>query len=308
MNRARIVFMGSDAFAVPAVEALLASEHQLAACVAQPDRPSGRGRHLTPCPVKACAVSAGIPVLAPEKIGDAYGELAALAPDLIAVAAYGQYIPRRIIELPPLGCINIHPSLLPRYRGAAPIQWAVANGDTETGVSIIDVTARMDAGPILLQERHPIFPEDTTPTLEPRLAKAGAALLLEAIRRLASGAAVRLPQDESAVTWARKLEKADGLLDWLQPARSLHNRVRGFQPWPGTYCTVSGKRLGVSATRAERASGEPGAILDLGGDGPLIACGSDALRLLVVQPEGKRSMSGADYARGARLGVGARFA
>ncbi len=300
----RIIFMGSDAFAVPAVEALAKSGHALLACVTQPDRPQGRGRQLKACPVKAYAESADIPTLMPEKIGDATDQLAALGPELIVVAAYGQYIPRRILALPPRGCINIHPSLLPKYRGAAPIQWAVANGDTETGVTILEVVPKMDAGPILLQERHAIAPDETTLTLEPRLAAAGARLMLEAIRQLEDGSIARVAQDETAVTWARKLEKTDGLLDWSQPARALHNRVRGFQPWPGTYCMTSGKRLGVSATRVESASGAPGAILDLDRDGPLIACGAEALRLLTVQPEGKRPMSGADYARGARLAVG----
>lgn len=305
MTAMRILFIGSDSFAVPAVEALAKSEHALLACVTQPDRPQGRGRQLKPCPVNAYAESAGIPTLTPEKIGDACEELAARAPDLIVVAAYGQYIPRRILALPKKGCINIHPSLIPKYRGAAPIQWAVANGETETGVTILEVVPQMDAGPILLQERHAIRPEDTTLTLEPRLAAAGAALMIEAIRQIGAGSVARVAQDESAVTWARKLEKNDGLLDWSQPARTLHNRVRGFQPWPGTYAIVNGKRLGISATRAESAHGAPGTILEIDRDGLLIACGVDALRLLTVQPEGKRAMSAADYARGARLTVGA---
>lgn len=304
----RILFMGSDAFAVPAVRALHASSHRLMACVTQPDRPQGRGRGLRACPVNATAAALGVPTLTPERIADAADQIAALAPDLTVVAAYGQYIPRSIISCPRLGTINIHPSLLPRYRGAAPIQWAVANGDTETGVTILDVIPRMDAGPILLQERHPIYDEDTTLTLEPRLAELGATLVLQAIEQLESGVAVRRPQDEAAVTWARKLVKTDGALDWSQPARALHNRVRGFQPWPGTYGIVWGRRLNILATRMETAHGAPGTILDLGRDGPLIACGADALRLLIVQPEGRRAMPGADYARGARLSIGQSFA
>lgn len=301
----RIIFMGSDEFAVPAVEALVKSEHALLACVTQPDRPKGRGRHLKPCPVKAVAESVGIPTLTPEKIGDATDELAAFAPDLIVVAAYGQYIPRRVLAVPPRGFINIHPSLLPRYRGAAPIQWAIANGDTETGVTILEVIPRMDAGPILLQERHPIHPDDTTLTLEPRLAAAGAALMLEAIRRIEEGSITRVEQDESAVTWARKLEKADGRLDWAQPARTLHNRVRGFQPWPGTYCIASERRLAIMLTRVDAGrDAPPGTILEVDSEGLLVACGDSALRLLIVQPEGKRPMPAADYACGARLSRG----
>ena len=298
--------LGQRASEVP--PALLDTEHRLAACVTQPDRPQGRGRQLAPCPVKAFAVEAGVPVLTPEKIGDARPELAALAPDLIVVAAYGQYIPRAIIALPRLGCINIHPSLLPKYRGAAPMQWAVANGDTETGVTIQEVGARMDAGPILLQARHPIAPEDDLNTLEPQLARLGADLMLEAIRQLDTGTATRRVQDEALVTMARKLEKADARLDWSQPASVLHNRVRGFQPWPGAFCSVQGKRLGVAKTRVEQAHGEPGALLDAGGDGPLVACGEHALRLLAVQPEGKRTMPGPDFLRGTRLEPGTRFA
>ncbi|HMP74932.1 MAG TPA: methionyl-tRNA formyltransferase [Kiritimatiellia bacterium] len=302
----RVLFMGSDAYAVPAVAALLGSSYRLVSCVTQPDRPQGRGRHPAPCPVKAFALESGVPVLTPEKIGDAFAELSALAPDVTVVAAYGQYIPRNVIALPRLGCINIHPSLLPKYRGAAPMQWAVANGDTETGVTILDVCPRMDAGPILLQERLPIAPEDDLTTLEPRLARMGAELMMEVIRQLDAGTATRRAQDESLVTLARKLEKADARIDWTQPATVLHNRVRGFQPWPGAYCTVQGKRLAIAKTRVEPGPGEPGTLLDAGGDGPLVACGADALRLLTVQPEGKRPMSGGDFLRGTRLASGAR--
>lgn len=300
----RVLFMGSDAFAVPAIEALAGSGHALVACITQPDRPQGRGRQIKPCPAKIAAERLGIPTLTPERIADAAESVQELAPDLIVVAAYGQYIPSQILRVPPRGCINIHPSLLPKYRGAAPIQWAVANGDTETGVTIVDVTPRMDAGPILLQERHPIHPEDTAVTLELRLSHAGAELLLQAIQQIEAGSVERRPQDESLATWARKLEKKDGLLEWARPAKELHNRVRGFQPWPGTFCILQGKRLAVLETRVEPAGGVPGHIVDLNPEGPLVACGADGLRILRVQPEGKRPMSGADYARGARLAIG----
>ena len=300
----RVLFMGSDAYAVPALAALRNSPHTCVACLTQPDRPQGRGRRLASCPVKTFAVEAGIPVLTPEKIGDAFSELSALAPEVIVVAAYGQYIPRRIIELPRLGSINIHPSLLPAYRGAAPIQWAVAHGDAETGVTILEVSPRMDAGPILMQERHPIRADDTTESLEPRLAELGARMALRVMDQLAAGTALRIQQDESRVTWARKLEKHDGRLDWGQPALTLHNRVRGFQPWPGAYCTVDGRRLGVRRTMVEQGHGAPGTVLSTDGEGLVVACAKDALRLLAVQPEGKRAMSGADYLRGARVRLG----
>lgn len=300
----KIIFMGSDRFAVPAFEALNGSEHGLQVCVTQPDRPQGRGRHLASCPVKQCAEESGVSVLTPEKIGDAVDALAAFGADLAVVAAYGQYLPKRILALPRLGFINIHPSLLPEYRGAAPMQWAVADGKTETGVTIQQVVSKMDAGPVLLQERFVIAPEDTFSTIEPRLAAIGARLMLKAIAQLESATAQPHEQDESKVTWARKLEKQDGLLDWSQAASVLHNRVRGFQPWPGTFCVTPHGRLKVFKTGVEADVGEPGTLLDLTGDGPLVACADGALRLLEVQPEGKRAMPGGDYLRGCRLAIG----
>lgn len=300
----KIIFMGSDGFAVPAVEALHSSSHGLLACVTQPDRPQGRGRHIQACPVKQRAEALGVPVLTPEKIGDAFDALATLRPELIVVAAYGQYIPHRIIELPRLGSINIHPSLLPKYRGAAPIQWAIAAGETETGVTILEVSPRMDAGAIFLQRMHPIDPADTALSLEPQLAALGAELMLDVVDLLERGVALRCPQDETAVTWARKLEKKDAQLDWKRTACELHNRVRGFQPWPGAFCLTCGGRLGIFRTAVETRNAEPGTLLELSGPGPLVACASGALRLLEVQPEGKRAMSGADYLRGCRLELG----
>lgn len=303
----RVIFMGSAEFACPAVEALLRSPHTLVACVTQPDRPKGRHLELTPCPVKALALSRGVPVLSPEKIGAAHDELAALAPDLIAVAAYGQYIPGRISELPRHRAINIHPSLLPKYRGAAPIQWAVANGETMTGVSIQYVAPRMDAGDLLLQQEHPIEPEDTAATLEPRLARAGAELLLRAIAQLEGGHAHPISQDDAKATHARKLEKADARIDWTQPAATLHNRVRGFQPWPGACFLHEQRTVKVLRSAVESGAGAPGSVLAIGDAGPLVACGGGALRLCDVQPEGRRAMGGLAFANGARLAVGLQF-
>lgn len=297
--------MGSDRFAVPAFEALHGSEHELAICVTQPDRPQGRGRHLAACPVKARAEELEVPVLTPEKIGDALATLSALRADLAVVSAYGQYLPKAILAMPRLGFINIHPSLLPEYRGAAPMQWAIAEGRIETGVTIQQVVSKMDAGPILLQERFAIAPDDTLSTIEPPLAELGAKLMLTAIAQLEAGTAQPRAQDESKVTWARKLAKEDGALDWNQRAEDLHNRVRAFQPWPGAFCITPHGRLKVFKTIVEERSGKPGSLIDLSGVGPLVACATGALRLLEVQPEGKRSMSGMDYLRGCRLSVGA---
>ena len=302
----RVLFMGSAVFAVPAVAALLGSPHRLVACVTQPDRPKGRHLQLTPCPVKAFAEGHGLPVQTPERIADpaALAAVEALQPDLIAVAAYGQYLPSRLLAMARVACVNIHPSLLPKYRGAAPIQWAVAGGETVTGVTILHVSRKMDSGDIILQEPFPIGPEQTAGALEPLLAARGAELLLRALGQLEAGTAERRPQDEAGVTWARKLEKEDGRLIWEKDALALHHQVRGFQPWPGCFLEAGGRRIKVLATRVEAAAGPPGHVLSLDGAGPLVACGSGALRLLSVQPEGRPAMAGRDFLNGAGWAVG----
>lgn len=302
----RIVFMGSAEFACPAVEALRLSGHDLVACVTQPDRPKGRHLKLSPCPVKALAEARGIPVQTPERIADAaaLADVEALHPDSIVVAAYGQYLPSRLLAMPKIACINIHPSLLPKYRGAAPIQWAVASGDTMTGVTILHVSKQMDAGDLILQEPYPIGDEDTAGSLEPKLAEFGAELMLRAIGQLEQGTAARVPQDEAHVTWARKLEKADGVMDWRKPAEVLRHQVRGFQPWPGSFTLVQGKRLKVLLARVEKGTGEPGRVLEVRGEGPLVACGEGVLRLLEVQPEGKPAIPGHAYVNGCPLAEG----
>lgn len=302
----RIVFMGSAEFACPAVEALRTSRHALVACVTQPDRPKGRHLKLTACPVKALAEARGIPVQTPERIAEptALAAVEALQPDVIVVAAYGQYLPSRLLAMPRLACLNIHPSLLPKYRGAAPIQWAVASGDTMTGVTILHVSKKMDAGDLILQEPYPIGDEDTAGSMEPKLAEFGAELLRRAIDQLEQGTASRVPQDEAQVTWARKLDKEDGRLDWTQPAAVLRHRVRGFQPWPGAFTMIGNQRLKVLRTRVEPGRGEPGYLLAVEGEGPLVACGEQALRLLEVQPEGRPAMAGHAYVNGCPLATG----
>lgn len=302
----RIIYMGTPRFAVPGLAKLLdAKQHEVVAAVTQPDRPRGRNLKLSPCPVKDLAVARGVAVLTPERIGDALESLTALRPDVIAVAAYGQYLPRSIRELPTRGCINIHPSLLPKYRGAAPIQWAVANGDAVTGVSIMHVAKTMDAGDIILQRRVEILPDETAAELEPRLAEIGATMLVDACDLLATGTAPRVPQDDAAATHARKLEKEDARIDWQQPAATLHNRIRAQQPWPGAVCTVAGKPLKIlRASSAADGRGEPGCIIRLDAGAPVIACGAGALRLLEVQPEGKPAMSAAAWLNGVRLQAG----
>jgi methionyl-tRNA formyltransferase len=300
----RIVFMGSGDLACPSLEALAASgKDEVVTVVTQPDRPKGRRRHVASCPVKAFAEAKGLPVMTPEKVGSpaAVKEMTKLAPDLIAVAAYGQYIPSSILKIPASGAINVHPSLLPKYRGAAPVQWAIANGENETGVTIMFVAKEMDAGDIILQEAMGIGPDDTAASLGPRLAKLGADLLVRAVDLFRAGEVARKAQDGSQATLAPKLKKEDGRIDWTLEAKAIRNRIRGFQPWPGCFCEApqeSGHFLRVFAARVEAGGGAPGEVLEAIGDGPLIAAGNKALRLLEVQPEGKKHMTGKDYLNG----------
>lgn len=304
----RIVFFGSATIGFPVLEALLAGRDEVAAVVTQPDRPAGRKQQLTPCPVKTFALEHGLPVLSPEKVKDNLTELAAIKADLFVVVAYGQYIPLSVLSLPLHGAINLHPSLLPKYRGSSPIQRAVANGDTLTGVTILYVSEKMDAGDIILQRKVPIMPDDTSVTLEPVLAAAGAALLMEAIEQIRQGTVCRCPQKDEEATEVQKLTKDEGRLDWTLPASILRNRIRGFVPWPGCFCEMpDGQRLKVLCASVEDRSGQPGEILETEGAGLLVAAGEGALRLIEVQPAGKRAMDGASYLRGYPLEPGLRL-
>ncbi len=304
----RIIFMGSAELAIPSLQALLGSgKDELVGVVSQPDRPAGRKRVPSPCPLKAFAEKAGLPVMVPEKIGDpdSVEALAALKPDLFVVVAYGQYIPTRVIDLAPHEAINLHPSLLPKYRGSAPIQWAIANGDTITGVSIITVANQMDAGDILRQQTHPIADDDTSLSLHNQLAKAGAELLLKTLDDIRNETVSRTAQDESQVVEIRKLVKEDGKIDWAQPASTIRNRIRAFDPWPGSSCKLpSGEILKV--WRAERVDekGQPGELLD---DQLLVATGDGALRLVEIQPAGKKRMPAASFLNGHPIPAGSRL-
>lgn len=307
----RIIFMGSAEIAVPSLKRILDSEQdEVVAVVTQPDRPKGRRQVLSACPVKAFAEEAGLKVLTPEKVGapESVGELSGLRPDLFVVVAYGQYIPERVLELAPHRGINMHPSLLPLYRGAAPIQWALLNGDVETGVTIIDLAAEMDAGDLYAQERVAIDPDDNAGILHDKLAVFGAGLLMRVIDLIRTGSAVRTPQDHNRAVAVRKLSRDDGQIDWSLPASELRNRVRAFNPWPSCVCkTPDGKPLKLLRVAAGEGAGVPGTVLDCSGDGPLIACGKDALRLLEVQPSGKKAMDGRSYVNGYRLQPGDRL-
>ncbi len=304
----KIVFIGSGHLAVPALRALCDdTQNEVAAVITQPDRPKGRRRQLESCPLNKVARELVLPVITPEKVNapEILDELGGLCPDLIVVAAYGQFLSQKLLDIPKFGAINIHPSLLPKYRGAAPIQWALINGDEVAGVSIIFVTLAMDAGDIICQEECAIAPEETAAALECRLAKLGATLLLKALDDLHDECVKRVPQDVSQVILAPKFNKSDGCIDFSRSATEIANRVRGMNPWPCCFCEgAKGGSLRILLARAENGVGLPGEIIDVNRDGPLIAAGEGAVRLLEVQPAGKKKMSGWDYCNGYQLKPG----
>ena len=310
----RIVFMGSAQIACPCLESLMdGSADEVVSAVTKPDRPKGRRLHVDACPSKQAALRLQVPVLTPVDVNapGSIEALAALAPDVIVVVAYGGILGEALLDLPPQGCVNVHFSLLPRYRGAAPVQWAIANGDTESGVTTLFMNARIDAGDILHQERVAISPDDTGGSLSQKLAARGARLLMTTLDDIRNDDVTRHPQDLAAASRAPKLKKSDGNIDWTRSAQDIHNRVRAFDPWPGTYCEAplgSGNRLRITRSRAETAAEEaagamvPGQVVSVSKQGPLVATGDGLLRLLEVQPAGKRRMTGGAYMHGHALG------
>ncbi|HEX7766033.1 MAG TPA: methionyl-tRNA formyltransferase [Nitrospira sp.] len=307
----RSVFMGTPDFAVPSLEALLKSGDQVVGIVTQPDRPKGRGQALTPPPIKLIAQREGIPFLQPVKIKvpEFLTTLAAWKPDLIAVTAYGRILHSPILTLPPMGCVNVHGSLLPKYRGAAPVQWAVINGETETGITTMLMDEGMDTGAMLLQESLPIFPEDTAGSLAPRLAVLGGRLLVETIARLKAGTITPQPQNHTLATLAPPLKKEDGAIDWMTSAISIANRVRGLSPWPGAYTYFGSERWMVwSATASSAAAGiVPGTIIDVTKQGIHVATGDGVLALREIQPANSKRLTVAQYLAGHRVIAGHRF-
>jgi methionyl-tRNA formyltransferase len=294
---------------------VLEAGHEVAALVTQPDREKGRGRRLSPPPTKTVAERRRLAVLQPARIRDegAIALLGELRPQMMVVVAYGQILPRAVLEIPPRGAVNVHGSLLPRWRGAAPVQWAIASGDAETGVTTMLLDEGLDTGPILLARRVPIGREETAAELEPRLAALGAELLLKTLAGLEDGSVRPAPQDPTRVTLAPPLRKEDGRLDWTRLAAELDCRVRGFHPWPGCFALFEGRTVKVLRARAEPdAPGEerpPGTVVGADASGVVVACAPPSrLRLLELQPESRRPMPAADFARGARLRPGARFA
>ncbi len=309
----RVVFMGTPEFSVPSLAALAVSE-TVTLAVTNPDRPAGRGQALVAPPVKAEAARLGIPVFQPEKAKapESVARIAAESPDVIVVVAYGHILPPSILAIPKHGCINVHASLLPRYRGAAPINWAIARGETTTGVTIMKMDPGMDTGPMLHVREIPIGEDDTAGTMFPKLAALGAQALAEALRKLHDGTLAETPQDNALATYAPMLKKEHGLIDWAKPAREVRDLVRGMTPWPSAYAMHGGRTLkvlsaAVDGAAASRPAGAPGEIVAVGKDGIVVACGEGALRLVQVQPEGGKAMTAWAYAQGRRIAKGDRL-
>ncbi len=309
----RIVFMGTPDFAVPSLKSLHEAGHELVLVVTQPDRPAGRGRKLTPPPVKTTALEFGLEVAQPESVNtdEFVARLRELAPDLFVVVAFGQILKQRLLDIPPLGSINVHGSLLPDYRGVAPINWAIVGGETETGVTTMYMARTVDTGAIILKRSTPIGPEETAGELYDRLSALGGELIAETAELIARGEAPRAEQGTPRVGYARKLTRADGLIDWSLTARAVHDHIRGMTPWPGATTRFAGRMLLVMRSAVAR-SGEacapaaPGTILSLD-DGIEIAVGDGSVRLTEVKPEGKRAMAADEFARGYRPEIGGRL-
>jgi methionyl-tRNA formyltransferase len=309
----RIVFCGTPAFAVPSLRHLIAQpDFRVEAVVTQPDRPRDRGQQMAASPVKDAALAAGIPVFQPEKIKSeaALEYFERLAPDVVVIIAYGQIISQRLIDIPRLGWINLHASLLPKYRGAAPINWAIVNGEARTGVTSMRIDAGLDTGPMLLKYETEIGPDETAPELTARLAENGAPLIAETLRGLENGTISATPQDGSQATLAPPLKKEDGRIDWWLSARKIYNRIRGMQPWPGAFTAFRGKSCQIwgKPLKPVAAGGMPGIMLPTKEDGLLVICGgASVLRVEQVQLEGRRRVSAQEFANGARLAPGERF-
>jgi methionyl-tRNA formyltransferase len=298
-----LIFCGTPRFAVPTLEKLAGAGFRIHLVVTQPDRPKGRGLELVQSPVKESALKLNLPITQPDRIktNEAFrAQLTALKPDAIIVVGYGRIIPQWMLDLPPLGNINLHASLLPKYRGAAPIQWALANGETLTGVTTMRIDAGLDTGDILLQQQIAIDSDDTAETLAPRLAGIGADLIVETLRRLSTGSIQPRPQDNSQASLAPILKKEDGLVDFSRSATDIVNRIRGFQPWPGAYTKFRGKNLQIVKAKPATRALAP-AELHIQSDHFLVGCGHNtSLELLEVQLEGKKRTTAADFLRGYR--------
>jgi methionyl-tRNA formyltransferase len=309
----RIVFCGTPAFAVPSLQRLIAeTDFEVAGVVTQPDRPRGRGHEMHGSAVKTAAVAAGISVYQPEKIksDEAYEYLTRLAPDVVVIIAYGQIISQRLIDIPRLGWVNLHASLLPKYRGAAPVNWAIANGEKITGLTTMLIDAGLDTGPMLLKYQTGIGADETAPELTAQLAEAGAPLILETLRKLDRSEIAPTPQDNSQASFAPILKKEDGRIDWLMSAFKIYNRIRGLQPWPGAFTTFRGKNCQIwgKPLKPTAAGGTAGVILPTKEDGMLVICGaSTVLHVEHLQLEGRKRVTDGEFMAGARIKPGERF-
>ncbi|MFO1519451.1 MAG: methionyl-tRNA formyltransferase [bacterium] len=303
MNPLPLLFMGSPNVAVTVLEGLVNAGHRVLAAVTQPDKPAGRGQQLQPPPVKTFAEARGIPVLQPTQLKqnqDLIDRLRAYEAQAVVVAAYGRIIPREILEMTPWGCLNVHFSLLPKYRGASCVASAILHGEKETGVTIMRVVDKLDAGPLLLQEKTPIGPEDTTGEVEAKLAPLGLSLLLKTLEELDAGRLKAREQNETEATYAPLIQKEEGRIDWNKSAPKIKDQIRAFLPWPVAFTHVDKTRVKVYASKISEkaAKGKPGEILEISPDGLLVACGEGCLLLTEVQPESKKRMSASDFARG----------
>jgi len=310
----RVVFAGTPDFSVPALEALVASVHRVVGVITNPDRPRGRGRESLPSPVKRAALDHDLEVDQPESMetDEAVERLEDWEPDLMVVAAYGQILPERILEAPRLGCLNIHASLLPKYGGAAPINWAIVEGDEVTGVTIMQMDAGLDTGPMLTRREVPIAQLTTADQLHDELAEVGAELIVETIDALVGGEVEPTPQDDEEATYAPKLSKSDGAIDWTDDAEDVANHIRGFNPWPGAFShhrTDEETRIKFHLARPVGGDGEPGEVLEADRrEGRLVvACGSGAIECLEIQAPGGRAMEAGDFLNGYRIQQGDRF-
>ena len=306
-----IVFMGTPRIAADTLDHLLKQPDPIVGVVTQPDRPAGRGQRSAPSPVRQIAEARGIPVIAPAKIKtpEFLEDLRRWQPKIIVVVAYGRILPKAVLELAPYGCLNVHYSLLPRYRGAAPAAWTIINGEREGGVATMKLVEKMDAGAIYLQEAVALADDETTGSLQAKLTPIGARLLVSTLRGLKEGTLTPREQDESLATAAPMLKKEDGLIDWNMPAIAIERRVRGLDPWPGSYTHASGKLLKVHCAKAlsGNTSGEPGEVLRADAAGFAIATGSGQIELLEVQLENRKRLPGAEFIKGARIKAGDRL-
>ena len=307
----RIVFMGTPRSAAATLQSLLEGPDPVVGVVTRPDRPAGRGQKSTASPVRRMALAHDRPVLAPQKIRDEafLRALTEWAPDVIVVVAFGRILPRTVLELPPQGCINVHYSLLPKYRGAAPMTWVLANGETKTGVTTMKLVEQMDAGPVLLQEEVPISPEETTATLEDKLTPMGSRLLLQTLKELKEGSVREIPQREEEATFAPMLKKEDGTIDWNRSARAIECLVRAFNPWPSAYTHWEGRLLKVhrAAVVAAAEPAAPGEVVRADNKGLWVSTGEGWLDLVEVQLENRKRLGGGEFVRGARIHKGTRF-